>query len=155
MPGGYGWHEDEWTVADAREVLRTPSRDDHKYSRGSVLMLTGSSAYPGAAVLSVEGAWRTGIGMVRWFGETDVGRLVLQQRPETVMGAGRTDAVVVGSGIDARTRTDQVTRAIERMPPMITGEASGSSTRKTTWCGRIPTALAAETVAASTDWTPA
>ncbi|GGD33915.1 hypothetical protein GCM10010915_12870 [Microbacterium faecale] len=115
MPGGYGWHEDEWTGADAREVLRTPSRDDHKYSRGSVLMLTGSSAYPGAAVLSVEGAWRTGIGMVRWFGEADVGRLVLQQRPETVMGAGRTDAVVVGSGIDARTRTDQVTRAIERM----------------------------------------
>lgn len=78
-------------------------------------MLTGSGRFPGAAVLSVEGAWRAGAGMVAWFGDKEVGRLVLERRPETVMGVGRANAIVVGSGIDARTRTEKTTKAIERM----------------------------------------
>ncbi|MGO1234617.1 MAG: ADP-dependent NAD(P)H-hydrate dehydratase [Microbacterium gubbeenense] len=113
MPGGYEWHTDEWTASDARGVLRLPTRDDYKYSRGAVALLTGSGRYPGAAVLSVEAAWRAGIGMVTWFGDKQVGRLVLERRPETVMGMTRADAFVVGSGIDARTRTEKVTNVIQ------------------------------------------
>lgn len=112
MPGGHDLHSSEWTAADARSVLRTPTHDDYKYSRGTVSLLTGSSRYPGAAVLSVEGAWRAGVGMVTWLGDRRVARLVLQRRPETVMGAGAADAFVVGSGIDGRTRGEEQTKLI-------------------------------------------
>ncbi|WP_375339616.1 ADP-dependent NAD(P)H-hydrate dehydratase [Microbacterium rhizophilus] len=102
----------EWSAADAASVLRTPTAASHKYSRGVVALRTGSTAYPGAAVLGVEGAARAGAGMVRWIGDPDVGRLVLQRRPETVTGEGRTDAWVLGSGVDARTRPDDVRAAM-------------------------------------------
>lgn len=97
----------EWTAADAASVLRMPTAASHKYSRGVVSLRTGSTAYPGAAVLGVEGAARGGAGMVRWIGDPDVARLVLQRRPEIVTGEGRTDAWVIGSGMDARARTDE------------------------------------------------
>ncbi|NHI17926.1 ADP-dependent NAD(P)H-hydrate dehydratase [Microbacterium excoecariae] len=112
MPGGFEWGDNEWVASDAASVLRVPTHGDHKYSRGVVSLLTGSEEFPGAAVLSVEGATRAGVGMVRWFGPDPVGQLVLQRRPETVTEAGRTDAIVVGSGIDGRTRDEAATRTI-------------------------------------------
>jgi hydroxyethylthiazole kinase-like uncharacterized protein yjeF len=114
MPGGYTWQAEEWTAADAAEVLRVPEDGDHKYSRGTVALRTGSTAYPGAAVLTVEGAWRAGAGMVRWEGPTVVGGLVLQRRPETVLGSGRADAWVIGSGVDARTRSQEETKRLAK-----------------------------------------
>lgn len=102
----------EWTAADAASVLRTPTAASHKYSRGVVALRTGSTAYPGAAVLGVEGAARAGAGMVRWIGDADVARLVLQRRPEVVIGPGRTDAWVIGSGMDARARADEERAAL-------------------------------------------
>ncbi|MFT4234069.1 MAG: NAD(P)H-hydrate dehydratase [Microbacterium sp.] len=106
MPGGRAREPQEWGAADARGVLRVPTASDHKYSRGVVSLRTGSESYPGAAVLSVEGATRAGVGMVRWDGPSSVAALVLQRRPETVIGTGRTTAWVIGSGMDARARTD-------------------------------------------------
>lgn len=88
----------EWTAADTAAVLRVPTGDSHKYSRGVVGLRTGSPTYPGAAVLTVEGGAGAGAGMVRWLGDPDVGRLVLQRRPETVTAPGRVDAWVIGSG---------------------------------------------------------
>ncbi|MFT4219080.1 MAG: NAD(P)H-hydrate dehydratase, partial [Microbacterium sp.] len=79
-------------------IPRAPQADDDKYTRGVVGLRTGSAAYPGAAVLGVEAAWRTGVGMVRYVGPELPTRLVLQRRPETVPGAGRVQAWVVGSG---------------------------------------------------------
>src|SRR5690606_33328371 len=55
-----GMEAREWTAADAARVLRVPSSASHKYSRGVVSLRTGSPRYPGAAVLGVEGAARTG-----------------------------------------------------------------------------------------------
>lgn len=81
-------------------------------------MRTGSSAYPGAAVLGVEAAWRTGAGFVRYSGPTDVARLVLARRPETVTGAGpdaRVGVWVVGSGTDAATRTPEEAVTLRRI----------------------------------------
>lgn len=94
-----------WTGADAATVLREPTRDDDKYSRGVVGLRTGSRDYPGAAVLGVEAAWRTGAGMVRYLGPSAARRLVLQRRPETVTRPGRVDAWVIGSGTDAAARS--------------------------------------------------
>src|SRR5690606_40018268 len=76
-----------------------------KYSRGVVALRTGSAAYPGAAVLGVEAAWRSGAGFVRHVGAERTADAVLARRPETVTGpdVGRTrvGAWVIGSGSDA------------------------------------------------------
>ena len=95
-----------WTLEDTARVLRPPTADDHKYSRGVVGMRTGSDAYPGAAVLGVEAAWRTGVGMVRYLGPAAPTSLVLARRPETVTAGGRVQAWVIGSGTDATERQD-------------------------------------------------
>lgn len=101
-----------WTRQDAARVLRRPTADDDKYSRGVLGMRTGSERYPGAAVLGVEAAWRTGVGMLRYLGPKRAGALVLQRRPETVTAAGRVQAWVIGSGMDADDRSDADTAAL-------------------------------------------
>ncbi|WP_308493335.1 ADP-dependent NAD(P)H-hydrate dehydratase [Microbacterium terrisoli] len=100
-----------WTVVHAAEVLRAPTASDDKYSRGVVGMRTGSDTYPGAAMLGVEAAWRTGVGMVRYLGATRPTELVLRRRPETVTADGRVQAWVIGSGMDAAAREAHETRA--------------------------------------------
>lgn len=94
-----------FTHDDARATLRPPGPADDKYSRGVVGMRTGSERYPGAAVLGVEAAWRTGTGMVRYLGDRRPSDLVLARRPETVTADGRVQAWVIGSGTDAAERS--------------------------------------------------
>lgn len=101
-----------WSGADAARSLRAPTADDHKYRRGVVGMRTGSDAYPGAAVLGVEAAWRTGVGMVRYLGPARAADLVLARRPETVAAPGRVQAWVVGSGTDPAERSIAETAAL-------------------------------------------
>ncbi len=96
-------------------LLRHPKSDDNKYKRGVVGFVTGSDAYPGAALLGIDAAVRTGIGMVRYLGSDSVNRLVLETRPETVCQPGNSDAWVLGSGIDKNDsqRALQVSEAAE------------------------------------------
>ncbi len=101
-----------WTVQDTESVLRRPTDDDDKYSRGVLGIRTGSDAYPGAAVLGVEAAWRTGVGMIRYLGPEVPTSLVLQRRPETVTADGRVQAWLIGSGTDATARSDAETEAL-------------------------------------------
>lgn len=101
-----------WTAQDAGRVLRRPTASDDKYSRGVLGVRTGSDAYPGAAVLGVEAAWRTGLGMVRYLGPDRPTALVLAHRPETVAADGRVQAWVIGSGTDAATRAADETDAL-------------------------------------------
>ena len=103
---------DAWTVQDASVVLRKPTRADDKYTRGVLGIRTGSDAYPGAAVLGVEAAWRAGVGMVRYLGPSVPTSLVLQRRPETVTVDGRVQAWLIGSGTDAGDRSDAETGAL-------------------------------------------
>ncbi|GEK81421.1 ADP-dependent NAD(P)H-hydrate dehydratase [Agrococcus baldri] len=96
--------------------LRSPGADDDKRSMGVLGVVTGSVRYPGAAVLGVETAWRTGIGYVRLWAPRRVQDLVLARRPETVCHAmdetsGSVDAWLLGSGQDARER-DPALRAL-------------------------------------------
>lgn len=100
---GSDWQE--WTAADAARWVRAPGADDDKYSRGVLGVITGSSEYPGAAVLGVEAATRAGLGMVRYTGPRAVRAAVLLRRPETVTVAGRVQAWLVGSGIDPGRRS--------------------------------------------------
>jgi hydroxyethylthiazole kinase-like uncharacterized protein yjeF len=92
--------ETDWTRDDAVHWLRRPTGADDKYSRGVLGMMTGSERYPGAAVLGVDAAVRSGAGMVRYVGPDAVAHLVLQRRPEIVRGIGRVQAWLIGSGID-------------------------------------------------------
>jgi hydroxyethylthiazole kinase-like uncharacterized protein yjeF len=94
---------------DAAAWIAVPGDDDDKYSRGVVGFITGSARYPGAAVLGVEAALRTGVGMVRYLGPGRATRLVLQRRPEAVTTDGRVQAWVLGSGQDPSER-DELTR---------------------------------------------
>jgi hydroxyethylthiazole kinase-like uncharacterized protein yjeF len=99
------------TVEDVRDRWPTPQATDHKYSRGVLGVIAGSTAYPGAAVLAVSGAIRAGVGMVRYVGPERVQNLVLARRPETVctrsfVDAGRVQAWLVGSGVESDERQD-------------------------------------------------
>ncbi|MGV1009170.1 MAG: bifunctional ADP-dependent NAD(P)H-hydrate dehydratase/NAD(P)H-hydrate epimerase [Dermatophilaceae bacterium] len=85
---------------DVASLWPLPTAADHKYSRGVVGLVTGSTAYPGAAVLSVLGALGTGPGMIRYLGPDAVQGLVHQHAPEVVTAAGTVQAWVVGSGVD-------------------------------------------------------
>lgn len=95
----------EWTAKDAAPFIYVPTESDDKYSHGVLGLVTGSKRYPGAAILGAEAAHHTGVGMVRYLGPRSVARLVLLRRPEVVTVAGKVDAWVIGSGMDARRRT--------------------------------------------------
>lgn len=101
-----------WTASDTAELLREPTASDDKYSRGVLGVRTGSAEYPGAAVLGVEAAWRTGLGMVRYLGPDRASDLVLRRRPETVTADGRVQAWLIGSGTDAAMRSADETAAL-------------------------------------------
>ena len=109
----------EWTRDDTARFFRAPSAEDDKYARGVVALRTGSSAYPGAAVLGVEAAWRTGAGFVRYVGPERVADAVLARRPETVAGSdvghARVDAWVIGSGTDPARRGDDEGAALREI----------------------------------------
>lgn len=95
----------EWAAHDAREWIAVPAETDDKYSRGVLGIVTGSERYPGAAVLGVEAAARTGVGMIRYLGTARAAEEVLRRRPEAVTAPGRVQAWLLGSGMDAATRT--------------------------------------------------
>lgn len=113
MSGGDDWHR--WGDEDARPFLRQPVEGDDKYSRGVLGVMTGSTQYPGAAVLGVEAGARAGAGMVRYLGSERPSDLVLQRRPEIVTGDGRVQAWLVGSGMDSASRPEAVTGELRRV----------------------------------------
>ncbi len=82
---------------DVAALLPRPRPDAHKYTRGVVGVRCGSADYPGAGLLSVAGAATGLCGMVRYVGDAAVADRVRVAHPE-VVGAGRVQAWVVGSG---------------------------------------------------------
>ena len=107
----------EWWDGRAAVWLPAPHATDDKYLRGVLGVRTGSAAYPGASVLGVSAAWRTGVGMVRYmpphldaeprFGLPSPAAAVLAAHPETVFGSGEADAWLIGSGTDDATRSPE------------------------------------------------
>lgn len=89
-----------WGEQDAAAFIAVPTAVSDKYSRGVLGVVTGSSVYPGAAVLGVEAAARTGLGMIRYLG--DATDQVLARRPEVISAPGRVQAWLIGSGTDSQ-----------------------------------------------------
>lgn len=112
-----------WETADCRAWIAVPGAADDKYSRGVLGVVTGSREYPGAAVLGVEAASRTGVGMVRYLGDDVPVAMVLQRRPETVTALGRVQAWLLGSGMDAAHRgssdADRLHTALGQRVPVV------------------------------------
>lgn len=106
---------EQWTAHDAARTLRRPTASDDKYSRGVLGIRTGSERYPGAAVLGVEAAHRTGVGMVRYIGPERVTAFVLSRRPETVAADGRVQAWLIGSGTDSAERRADETATLRAL----------------------------------------
>lgn len=84
-----------WQATDLARLLPTPGATSHKYTRGVVGLRTGG-AYAGAGLLSVAGASCGLAGMVRYVGSA--ADRVLSAHPEVLIGEGRVQAWVVGSG---------------------------------------------------------
>jgi hydroxyethylthiazole kinase-like uncharacterized protein yjeF len=82
--------------ADVAALLPRPAPVAHKYTRGVVGVRAGSAQYPGAGVLCVAGASTGLAGMVRYLG--GAADLVRAGHPEVVVGEGRVQAWVIGSG---------------------------------------------------------
>ncbi|MET0989814.1 MAG: ADP/ATP-dependent (S)-NAD(P)H-hydrate dehydratase [Glaciihabitans sp.] len=117
-----------WTPEDAADFIAVPVPGDDKYTRGVLGVITGSAQYPGAAVLGVEAALHTGVGMVRYVGPKSVARYVLQRRPEAVASEGRVQAWLIGSGTDQASRSKAASRRMSRanaqgLPTILDGGA--------------------------------
>ncbi len=107
-------------ASDVQALLPQRERESDKYARGVVGVLAGSAAYPGAAVLSVAGAVRSGAGYVRVAAIGDVAEVVRAAHPEAVVttiqpgdhaaviASGRVQARVIGPGMG----TDDDARAL-------------------------------------------
>ena len=82
----------------------------------------GSAQYPGAALLSVAGASCGLAGMVRYVGDETVADTVKAQHPE-VVGAGRVQAWVVGSGGGDRAGDELAAAIDDRVPVVVDADA--------------------------------
>lgn len=124
---------ERWTPDRAAPWLRRPGAADDKYRRGVLGVRTGSAQYPGAAVLGVSAAWRTGVGLLRYvpamedraspLGLPTPAAAVLAARPETVFGEPTSrpcNAWLMGSGTDPAERSFAEHEALLRL---LTGAA--------------------------------
>ena len=108
----------ELTSDDIRvlaQKLPFPQADANKYSRGTLTLIAGSRAYPGAACLSARAAQRMGAGYVRVVVPASIRNLVLSSGPSLVVqnrkkwdpfsleahDPGHPGAVCIGPGFDA------------------------------------------------------
>lgn len=111
---------ESWDVGKAKRFLDAPEPKDHKYRRGVIGCMTGSRRYPGAALMTTAAALATGVGMVRYFGATSIGREAIQFRPAVVLGNGKVDALLLGSGIsDNLFSRLRLSKAVKQEVPKI------------------------------------
>lgn len=107
---------------DVARLVPRPRPQDHKYTRGVVGVRAGSAEYPGAALLSVAGAACGLAGMVRYVGDDPVADRVRQAHPE-VVGAGRVQAWVVGSGGGAHADEALAAALADEVPTVVDADA--------------------------------
>ena len=86
-----------WTAKDSKKHIIVPSALDHKYSRGTLGVITGSAQFPGAAVLTSKAALATGLGVLRFHSSSGLDHRVLHAAPESLVQPGKVGAWLVGS----------------------------------------------------------
>jgi hydroxyethylthiazole kinase-like uncharacterized protein yjeF len=98
-----------WGAKDAKKQIIIPSELDHKYSRGTLGVITGSAQFPGAAVLTSKAAVATGLGVLRFHSSSGLAHLVLHATPEALVQPGKVDAWLAGSGVSDKKFSDYTT----------------------------------------------
>ena len=123
------------TATEARDLLPPRPREGHKGSFGRVIVAAGSEETPGAAILAVHGALRSGCGLVEMMAQAPIRPLVISTMPEVIAGlaAGarhlepldkatvderlsHADALVVGPGIGLHPETQAALRSLLAFP---------------------------------------
>jgi ADP-dependent NAD(P)H-hydrate dehydratase / NAD(P)H-hydrate epimerase len=107
---------------DVARLWPVPAPGADKYRRGVLGVVAGSAGYPGAAVLAVSGALRTGVGMIRYIGPRDAKAAVRAAWPEVVAGPGRVQAWLLGPGVAPEADDDQpaaIAAALEGDEPCL------------------------------------
>ena len=98
-----------WTAKDSKKHIIVPSDLDHKYSRGTLGVITGSAQFPGAAVLTSKAAIATGLGVLRFHSSSGLAHLVLHAAPESLVQPGKVDPWLAGSGVSDKKYSDYTT----------------------------------------------
>jgi ADP-dependent NAD(P)H-hydrate dehydratase / NAD(P)H-hydrate epimerase len=109
-------------AGDVAALVPRPASDAHKYTRGVVGIRAGSREYPGAALLSVAGAGSGLAGMVRYVGDDEVAGRVREAHPE-VVGTGKVQAWVVGSGSGGDAESALDAALADRVPLVVDADA--------------------------------
>jgi len=128
IPEGLEPEPDLWVVTE--DDVNIPGRrvDDHKYRAGYVAVLAGSAAYPGAAWLASQAAYRTGAGYVRLLMNSGGATAMRTRLVETVLSD-------IGPGdylADAGPVLDLV--ADDRLGALVAGPASGATPTRSRRC---------------------
>jgi len=133
--------------ADVAALLPRPDPHAQKYTRGVVGVRAGSATYPGAALLSVAGADCGLAGMVRYVGDPAVQDRVRAAHPD-VVGEGRVQAWVVGSGSDTGAEealraalADDVPLVVDADALQLAGLVTGRPAVLTPHAGELATML--------------
>ena len=100
-------------ISAISQVLSIPTASDNKYSRGVLGIIAGSDSFPGAAILNISAAIHTGVGLVRYLGESTLVKEVIINTPEVVLSEGNVDGYLVGSGIDQNLRSSLIENRIK------------------------------------------
>ena len=113
----------KWSAKDSVRCIITPSALDHKYSRGTLGVITGSAQYPGTAVLTTTAALATGLGVLRFHSSSGLAHLVLHQSPEALVQPGPVTGWLAGSGISEKKYSDITTWLRHRWFKLLTRQS--------------------------------
>jgi NAD(P)H-hydrate epimerase len=149
-----------WRVSDADylDVLEPPTANVDKYSRGSVLVVAGSSRFAGAAVLVARAAARAGAGYVTLavpaciatvcrthlleipvvpLPATQEGTIAKEARPQLTQLAKRASSVLVGPGLGVDVDTVAVVGALLEVDVPLVIDADGLNCLAQLTSGRL------------------
>jgi hydroxyethylthiazole kinase-like uncharacterized protein yjeF len=142
------------------QLVHAPTAADNKYTRGVLGFVTGSNAYPGAALLGVAAAEAVGVGMVEYFGPQRVQDLLLVDHPQVVaaesVAGARAQAWVLGSGVVAPSEASDPGKSIDDFSQIanVRGAAYGQGSVAVVDAGAIGLLDYAKTVSGSLILTP-
>ncbi|MGB8021505.1 MAG: NAD(P)H-hydrate epimerase [Candidatus Nanopelagicales bacterium] len=111
-----------WALSLPDLAVAAPAPADHKYRRGVVGVVAGSSEFPGAALLAVGGARRSGAGMVAFSSPGPV-----RQAPSSAAPSSRAPADVLVPQLVVARYPDVVLSPDRRVDARCVGPGLGSS----------------------------
>jgi ADP-dependent NAD(P)H-hydrate dehydratase / NAD(P)H-hydrate epimerase len=135
---------DVWVVAE--EDVNIPGRrvDDHKYRAGYVAVLAGSKAYPGAAWLASQAAYRTGAGYVRLLMPAGAAESMRSRLVETVLQEIGTGDILDEAGPALAVVGDDRLGALVAGPGLGRDPATAAAVRQIVLESSVPAVLDAD-----------